>query len=72
MTELYADDYGPGRMSSLAFLPVVARTVLNHLPNTPWATWTINAYRGCSHACGYCFARPTHEYLGLNAGSDFG
>ena len=32
---------------------------------------TINAYRGCSHACTYCFARPTHEYLGLNIGEDF-
>jgi DNA repair photolyase len=33
--------------------------------------FTINAYRGCSHACVYCFARPTHEYLGLNIGDDF-
>jgi DNA repair photolyase len=33
--------------------------------------FTINAYRGCSHACVYCFARPTHEYLDLNIGSDF-
>ena len=33
--------------------------------------YTINVYRGCSHACTYCFARPTHEYLGLNAGEDF-
>ncbi|MCA1828823.1 MAG: radical SAM protein, partial [Myxococcales bacterium] len=28
-------------------------------------------YRGCWHACGYCYARPTHEYLGLGAGTDF-
>ena len=33
--------------------------------------FTINAYRGCSHACAYCFARPTHEYLGLGIGEDF-
>jgi DNA repair photolyase len=33
--------------------------------------YTINAYRGCSHACTYCFARPTHEFLGLGAGEDF-
>ena len=33
--------------------------------------FTINPYRGCSHACTYCFARPTHEYLGLNGGEDF-
>src|SRR5204862_6399901 len=32
---------------------------------------TINAYRGWSHACAYCFARPTHEYLDMNAGDDF-
>ena len=33
--------------------------------------WTINPYRGCSHACTFCFARPTHEYLDFNAGRDF-
>jgi DNA repair photolyase len=34
-------------------------------------THTINTYRGCSHACVYCFARPTHHYLGLDIGEDF-
>ena len=33
--------------------------------------WTINPYRGCGHACVYCFARPTHTYLGFDAGRDF-
>jgi DNA repair photolyase len=33
--------------------------------------WTVNPYRGCSHACVYCFARPTHKYLDMDAGRDF-
>ena len=33
--------------------------------------WSINPYRGCFHACSYCFSRPTHEYFGLGAGTDF-
>jgi DNA repair photolyase len=33
--------------------------------------WSCNPYRGCFHACAYCYARPSHEYLGLGAGSDF-
>jgi DNA repair photolyase len=33
--------------------------------------WSVNPYRGCFHACNYCYARPSHEYLSLGAGSDF-
>ena len=33
--------------------------------------WSVNPYRGCFHACAYCYARPTHEYLGYGAGTDF-
>ena len=33
--------------------------------------WTVNPYRGCTHACVYCFARNTHTYLDLDAGADF-
>ncbi len=34
-------------------------------------SWSVNPYRGCGQACAYCYARPTHEYLGLGAGTDF-
>lgn len=49
-----------------------AKSVLsvNDSPDVPF-TWSVNPYRGCQHACAYCYARPTHEYLGLGAGSDF-
>jgi DNA repair photolyase len=66
-------EHGTGRMTQLEFLPVLAHKVLNRMPARSPAPfrWTINAYRGCSHACRYCFARPTHEYLDMNAGDDF-
>jgi DNA repair photolyase len=34
-------------------------------------TFSVNPYRGCAHACAYCYARPTHEYLSFGAGTDF-
>jgi DNA repair photolyase len=54
------------------FHEVRAKSALNRVPGTylPF-NWTVNAFRGCSHACVYCFARNTHTYLDLNAGRDF-
>ena len=59
--------------SGIAFHEVLAKSALNKVPRSssmPF-TWTINPYRGCSHACVYCFARSTHRYLDLDAGRDF-
>jgi DNA repair photolyase len=71
--ELLVPELGTGRMSGLEFLHVTAKRILNRAPPGSRAPlpWTINVYRGCSHGCRYCFARPTHEYLGLNIGEDF-
>ncbi len=55
------------------FYEVRAKSILNRVPKAsrmPFR-WTINPYRGCSHACVYCFARPTHTYLDFDAGRDF-
>lgn len=42
----------------------------NDSPDVPFR-FSLNPYRGCSHGCSYCYARPSHEYLGLSAGLDF-
>jgi len=57
----------------MRFYEVHARSALNRVPansQMPFS-WTVNPYRGCSHACVYCFARSTHTYLGFDAGRDF-
>jgi DNA repair photolyase len=48
------------------------KTMLNRLniPHFPFQ-WTLNPYRGCRHACTYCYARSTHEFWGMDAGQDF-
>ena len=55
------------------FYEVRAKSALNQVPKAsrmPFR-WTINPYRGCTHACTFCFARPTHKFLDMNAGRDF-
>ena len=54
------------------FEETATRTIINH-NNSPDVgfDYSVNVYRGCTHACTYCFSRPTHEYLGFGAGTDF-
>jgi len=49
-----------------------ARSIVstNESPDVPFA-YSVNPYRGCYHGCAYCYARPTHQYLGWGAGTDF-
>jgi DNA repair photolyase len=57
----------------MRFYEIHAKSAINRVPDAsamPFR-WTINPYRGCSHACTYCFARPTHKYLDFDAGRDF-
>jgi DNA repair photolyase len=59
--------------AGIRFHEVRAKTVLNRVPaasGMPFG-WTVNTFRGCSHACVYCFARGTHAYLDLDTGRDF-
>jgi DNA repair photolyase len=54
------------------FHEVRARSALNRVPGGRYGFgWTINPYRGCTHACVFCFARRTHTFLEMNAGRDF-
>ncbi len=59
--------------AGITFYEILAKSALNKVPgrgHLPFG-WTINPYRGCQHACAYCFARPTHGYLDLDSGKDF-
>ncbi len=76
---LFADEevverhVGRGEFRGLEFFHVHCRSIINRVPASSRMPFghTINAYRGCSHACIYCFARPTHHYLGFDIGEDF-
>lgn len=59
--------------AGMTFHEITCKSALNKVPRSsemPFS-WTVNPYRGCSHACVYCFARGTHTYLDLDSGADF-
>lgn len=61
------------QFEGITFHEVLCKSALNKVPGAaalPFR-YTVNGYRGCSHACRYCFARPTHEYLDFDPGADF-
>ena len=62
----------PAPASRLEMYDDASREILskNDSPDLSFR-WSVNPYRGCFHACAYCYARPTHEYWGFGAGTDF-
>src|ERR1700712_181245 len=61
------------QFEGITFHEVLCKSARNKWPNAaalPFR-YTVNGYRGCSHGCRYCFARPTHEYLDFDSGADF-
>ena len=56
----------------VAYFELEAKSILNRCSNTQMPFyWTINPYRGCELACKYCYARYTHEYMGMEDGEEF-
>lgn len=65
-------DEGVERPQAMRVYKETAKSILsrNESPDIPFR-FSVNPYRGCAHACSYCYARPYHEYLGWSAGTDF-
>lgn len=57
-------------MAGPSYFDTRCKSAINRVSGMPFK-WSLNPYRGCVHACHYCYARETHTFLGLNAESDF-
>ncbi|MCM2422438.1 Rv2578c family radical SAM protein [Streptomyces sp. RKAG293] len=72
-TDVVTRTFDTPEFRGITFHEVRARSIVNRVPGASQMPfdWTVNPYRGCSHACVYCFARKTHSYLDLDTGLDF-
>lgn len=70
--ELRRRTFDTPHFRGIEFIEAEAKSIINKVPGNflPFG-YTINPYRGCGHACTYCFARVTHTYMDMNAGRDF-
>ena len=68
----YVDYLGERPAVELQVYEEQAKSIVaeNDSPDIPFR-WSLNPYRGCFHGCAYCYARPSHQYLGFGAGTDF-
>ncbi len=67
----YEEGEAPERVATKFFIDHSSKILSRHSsPDLPFAA-SLNPYRGCEHGCAYCYARPTHEYLGFSSGIDF-
>ncbi|RPI41321.1 MAG: radical SAM protein, partial [Betaproteobacteria bacterium] len=65
------DEHAPRRLETVVTEERVKSIISrNESPDVPFSQ-SVNPYRGCEHGCIYCYARPSHGYLGLSPGLDF-
>lgn len=57
-------------MAKFVVREIRAKSMINRVQGMPF-NWSLNPYRGCRHACVYCYARPTHEFMGVDTGDEF-